>query len=264
MNSKFFNPFYIKVFLLAIFYTAALISIPSIGVNTVKAATSCPSNLPKLAIEYTDYLLCCDNDVKVCNRVYKDGSYQSNAQSDDTIAKSANLKTATPEEITALKAALSSDNNSCPEPIKQRYLDILDTSGGELYVQGTSIVAYDNGSPVVMTCASASTFNKLVIRGIMILFSLVGLALAFAVGRAAFLMITSFANSDQWETGLKSLIISVMYTVGLIFFYTIFIFVAVDVLGIGVIRDPSTPKEFNLFCSNRIIINITFDQNGNC
>ena len=181
------------------------------------------------------------------------------AQSQNT--NTSNIRKATEDEINAIATALEDENNSCPEPIKQRYLDIIN-SGGELYADGTTIVAFQGDQAVVMNCANASALNKIVIRGIMVLFSLLGLALAFAVGRSAIMMVSSFGNSELFETGVKGLVTAIMYTVGVIFFYTIFIFVAVDVMGIG--QTTGKRKEFNLFCSNQIIVNITFDQQGNC
>lgn len=257
MKSKFSKAFYIKGLFVAIFSILLFTFISSANINVAHAVVKCPSDRPNQASDTADYLICCATAAgDDCKPYYKNVS--SNVQSPNT--NTVNIKKATEEEIDKIATALESDNNSCPEPLKQRYLDIIN-SGADLYANGTTIVAYDGNTPVVMSCANASVLNKFVIRGIMLLFGLIGIALAFAVGRAAIMMITSFANPDQWETGLKSLIISFMYTIGLIFFYTLFIFVTVNVLGIGA---SSTRQEFNLFCSNRIIINITFDQNGNC
>ncbi len=177
-------------------------------------------------------------------------------------AQSSNLTPAGPDERAAVLKALQSPNNSCPEPFKKRYEELIQNPDAEVYLKGTLVVAYDDSNqPIALTCANASSFQKIIIRSIMIIFALVGIVLTYAIGRAAILMITSFTNAEQFETGVKSLISSVLYTVGVLFFYTIFVFVAVDVVGIG---KSTTRPEYNLFCSNRIIFNLTFDNNAQC
>lgn len=170
-------------------------------------------------------------------------------------------------EIKAVLDVLNSPDNSCPQPIKDRFIPLLENSlkdpvNNKIYLNGPYIVTTDdNGAPLALTCANAASLEKIIIRGFMVIFSLYGLVLAFAIIRAGILMMTSFANSDQFEAGLKSFITAVIYTIAGLFGYTIFVFIAVGVIGVGV---NANKPEYNLFCQNRIIFNLTFDQAQPC
>jgi hypothetical protein len=165
----------------------------------------------------------------------------------------------TSAERQQLRASLLDPNNSCPEQFRRFYLDLLEQNP-EIYARGSIIVAYDQDNAIMFTCADASNIQKIVIRVFMIIYTIIGLVLAFAVVRSAILMTTAFGNSEQFENGYKSLFTSIAYTVILIFSYMIFVFVAVGVLGVG----TSTRNEYNLFCQNRIVLNLTFDDSEPC
>lgn len=168
-------------------------------------------------------------------------------------------------------------NSSCPDFIKNFYLE-QDSSGNyklqdgvKIGLHGTLIYGYNldsNGQktkPIALSCASAGTLEKLVVRLIMVLFSIIGLVLAYAIGKAAIMMITSMGDSEKFQEAVKGLVNAIMYTVGFLFFYTIFVFVAVGVLGVGQIKQENGARyEYNLFCQNRIIFNLTFDQSQPC
>lgn len=147
------------------------------------------------------------------------------------------------------------ENSSCPLPVKQY---ILDDEATSFTLEGTYIVARtSDGTPVYLTCASASFIETLVIRLFVLLFSLVGLALVFAIIRGSVLMMTSMGDAEKFQEGVKSIVVSISAVVGVLAFYTIFVFVAVDVLRIGKATERT---EFNLFCGNKIIFDLTFER----
>jgi hypothetical protein len=170
-------------------------------------------------------------------------------------------------ELSAIEAQLTSQNNSCPEPVKQYFLNKVDAArrGEEIiYGRGTFIIAYndtDQSQPVVLTCANASVIQKIIIRAFVFLFTILGFVVTFSIGKSTVLMMTAFDNDEQFGNGVKGLINAFLYTAGVLFAYGIFIFVAIGVLGIGT---NSQRPEYNLFCQNRIILNLTFDQAEQC
>jgi len=177
------------------------------------------------------------------------------------------------DPATAAKIIEALGNSTCPDPIKQLYLkqdstgnwvprDDRNAGNTKFYLSGTLIVARDgSGNDVNLSCASASALQKIAMRGFMLLFTLIGVVLAFGAGRSAINMITAFGDEEKFKDGAKGLVTSISYTVGALFFYTIFVFVLVGILGFGRVADR---PEYNLFCQQRIVFNLTFDQNEPC
>lgn len=166
-------------------------------------------------------------------------------------------------------------NSECPDVIKNTYL--IKNSAGQYELQegvnvalkGSLIYGYNldsNGrpaNPILISCASATTIEKLIVRLIMLLFSIVGLVLAFAIGKSSVKMITSMGNPEKFKEAVKGFVNPIIYTFGLLFAYTILVFVLVGVMGFGVVKNENR-KEYNLFCQQRIIFNLTFDKNEPC
>lgn len=159
-------------------------------------------------------------------------------------------------------------NSSCPDPIKNILIDNSGAvprprTGVTFYLNGTFIVAKDgNNQAVSLTCANANSLQKLIIRGVMILYTLIGLALAFGVGKSAIGMMTALGDAEKFQTNAKGLGVSIGATVGVLFSYTILIFVVVGVMGFGRVN-PDKP-EYNLFCNNTIVFNLAFDGATPC
>jgi hypothetical protein len=165
-------------------------------------------------------------------------------------------------------------NSGCPDVIKNMYIT-LDGWGNPTLrpevavgVHGSVVYGYqlDNSgnptSPVVISCASASNLQKIIVRIIMILYAIVGLVLAFSIGKAAVLIMTAGDNTDQRQTAVKGLVASIVSTFGFLFAYPVLVFFLVGVLGFGV---PDTErKEYNFICQNTIVFNLTFDRNDPC
>ena len=180
--------------------------------------------------------------------------------------QSANLTPTDPKDVAAVTQQIA--NSSCPDPIKNLLIDMsknppVARSGVTFYLNGTFVVAKDaNGQAVGLSCANANALQKLVVRFVMILFSLVGLAFAWGAGKSAVGMITSMGETEKFQESVKGFVNSIVYTIGLIFFYTVLVFVVVGVLGFG--RVNTTRPEYNLFCQNRIVFNLAFDQSQPC
>lgn len=179
---------------------------------------------------------------------------------------SANLQPTDPNTVQSIANQIA--NSSCPDPIKNL---LIDNSGATpkvrnnvtFYLNGTFIVAKDaNGQSVGLSCANANALQKLAIRGVMILFTIVGLALAWGAGKSAVGMMTALGDTDKFQENVKGFTNAIVYTVGLIFFYTVLVFVIVGVFGFG--RVNNNRPEYNLFCQNRIIFNLAFDQSEPC
>ncbi|BDQ05080.1 MAG: hypothetical protein KatS3mg084_0598 [Candidatus Dojkabacteria bacterium] len=165
-------------------------------------------------------------------------------------------------------------NSGCPDVIKNIYIT-LDGYGNptlrpevSVGVNGSVVYGYQLDSagnpinPVVISCASASTLQKIIVRIVMILYAIVGLVLAFSIGKAAVLIMTAGDNTDKRQTAVKGLVASIVSTFGFLFAYPVLVFFLVGVLGFGVANTER--KEYNFICQNTIVFNLTFDRNDPC
>ena len=188
-----------------------------------------------------------------------------NAQATPTPNQSANLQPT--DALTVMAITRQIANSSCPEPIKNL---LIDTSSGTpqprtnvtFYLNGTFVVAKNGNTSIGLTCANANALQKLILRGVMIMFALVGLALVFGVGKSSLGMITSAGDTEKFQANVKGFVTAILYTIGVLFFYTFLMFIVVGVLGFG--RLNNTRPEYNLFCQNQILFNLTFDRNDTC
>jgi hypothetical protein len=151
-------------------------------------------------------------------------------------------------------------NSDCPEAIKQAFLDIQSQNNfGTLpdVYSGTYFIARDEstGQIVGLTCSSAKKIQAMIIRIFVIIMSLVGFVLSFAIGKSAVLMITAFDDQEKFQAAIKSLTTAIGATVGVFFSYIIIVFIFVGLLGVG--RNAANP-EWSVFCQNRIVFSITF------
>ncbi len=165
-------------------------------------------------------------------------------------------------------------NSDCPDVIKNMYITLDDYGNPTLRpevsvgVNGSVVYGYQLDSsgnptnPVVISCASASTLQKIIVRIVMMIYAIVGLVLAFAVGKAAILLITVGDNGEQRQSAVRGLITSIIATIGLLFAYPLLVFLLVGVLGFGVANTER--KEYNFICQNTIVFNLTFDRNDPC
>lgn len=165
-------------------------------------------------------------------------------------------------------------NSDCPDVIKRMYIT-LDGFGNPALrpevavgVNGSLVYGYQLDSagnptnPVVISCASASTLQKIIVRIIMTIYAIVGLVVAFAIGKAAILLMTAQDNVEKRQIAVRGLITSIVSTIGLFFAYPLLVFLLVGVLGFGVA--DTERKEYSFICQNTIVFNLTFDRNDPC
>jgi hypothetical protein len=177
-------------------------------------------------------------------------------------AQSKNLRPASTAESKAVAAKIAASN--CPDPIKSLILDSKGNlrPGYEFYLDGSFVVAKDsNKQPIALTCANASNLQKIAVRVILMIFALAGAALAFGVGKATIFMMVSRESKDFGEA-VMGLVRAVLYTLGLFLFYLVLVFIIIGVFGFG--RENPDRPEYNLFCQQQIIYNITFDDSVAC
>jgi hypothetical protein len=154
------------------------------------------------------------------------------------------------------------DESDCPEGVKRTFTqtiqknDFSELSADEVF-SGTYYLAKDQstGEIISISCSSAKKIQAVIIRIFVIIIMLVGLVLAFSIGKAAVMMITAFDDQEKFQTAVKSLTTSIAAVVGVFFSYIVIVFVVVGLLGVG--RNSSRP-EWNIFCQNRIVFTLTF------
>lgn len=163
-----------------------------------------------------------------------------------------------PDPATLNRLVQESD---CPDMIKNTFAEISAKSTDVSVFTGTYYTARDvnTGEIFGISCSNAMKIQKILIRFVVILISLVGAILAFALGKSAILMITSFADPEKFQKAVASLRTAIIATIAVFFSYLTIVFIFVGLLGVGRVNGSSHP-EWNVFCQNRIVFTITFTQ----
>jgi hypothetical protein len=149
------------------------------------------------------------------------------------------------------------NNSNCPETIKNHARKVASGGGAIGTGEGTFIVARRGNDNIVMSCPGANDIEKLGIRLVVVLQSLLGLVLIFAIIKNVVGMGVAAANSDEekYQASLKGMITSIVYTVLAIAAYSIVIFVLM-VMGVGTAKQNG---QWNIICQHRLVFDITFE-----
>lgn len=168
----------------------------------------------------------------------------------------------TSSDIAELKKRIA----NCPESIKG-ILDqttVMDSNGNPIPIKeidGTTtfISGIDSETKQVIynSCPGVSDIEVLVVRVIVILISIVGAVLAFAIGKAAVTMIASSNDQKVFEEGAHSIRVSISATVGVMAFYIALVFVLTGPLGLGSDGKGGT---YNIICQNQIVFSLVLDE----
>lgn len=152
------------------------------------------------------------------------------------------------------------NSSNCPESIKNYARKLANQGGAINNADGTFIVARRGNENLVMTCPGATDIEKLGIRLIVILQSLLGLVLAFSLGKNAVAMATaaSSGNEEKYQASLKGVVNSIVYSVGALAAYSILIFILM-VMGFGTAKPDG---QWNIICQQRLVFEITFPGDG--
>jgi len=174
-----------------------------------------------------------------------------------------NAKAADPGDTLTAEDIQAIQDSNCPQSIKNLLNDANLVGGFDDFqpsdVSGTFIQGRDENGKIIIKCATAGDAEKIFIRLIVLVITLVGGVFAFAIGKSAVLMILAFENQESFQEALKSLQTSIGYTIGVFFSYIIVVFILTGVLGLGTNKN----HEWNVICGNRIVFQITFGDGDN-
>jgi hypothetical protein len=167
-----------------------------------------------------------------------------------------------------VSASGAPDFTNCPPEVQVQYQQAL---RGRSYNQlsevekkrldGTYVVGKDNnGQPIFLSCADpGSALEKLGIRLITLITSVVGLVFGFSVSKSAIVMMISGANAEQFQAAVGGLKTGIFGVVGVLLSYQIIIFILVGFVGFG-----AQGSKYNVICNNQLVFQLVFsDDKGN-